>query len=447
MARKKYLLLLIFFAIFLFGTVGFASALEVKLPGLKDNPSLPEYVSYLFTLLISVAGILSLISFAIGAVGLINPNVEAHSDAKDRMKNALFGLALTFAAFLILRTINLALVKPDLTPLPSVAGIFYTNGTDRMPVALEVSDTSTRPAGYNGIIYDCTGTGSGGSGPTLLLWKFPKTGLEGGNSDILGEVNVKRVLCGVTEDIGGIGSFKMAFETPGVYYCYGGCNGEMCSGYMSGAISSSQDNIGEPFNQNLGGVRIVNNPASGLYYGTIFHKETGLWAGGECSLPVINTSQGSTCENVDMPVSAVNVFTWASAISGWRFGFGVTFFSEPHGSNFGAQKRGEGFCTVLNSKIVDPFFVEKANKLIFGKTNSPYFCGYAAGTIAEYKNRYKTFKDKPESIYINGNYMVVLYGNDGKYCQVFSQNIYNANVQPFVATGHSMGDIYIIPIK
>ena len=71
--KNKYLLLLALALVF-FSVAGFASALEVPLPGLSDNPTLPQYVVYFFNIGISLAGILALISFTVGAIGLINPS-------------------------------------------------------------------------------------------------------------------------------------------------------------------------------------------------------------------------------------------------------------------------------------------------------------------------------------------------------------------------------------
>ncbi len=454
MAKNKYFLLLIFLILFLSFGAGFVhAALEVKdypsvfgLVKITENSSLPEFIAYWFGLLIYIAGAISLISFVVGAVGLINHSVEAHGDAKDRMKGAILGLVLTLASFLILKTINPMLTTPTLTPLPATSGIFYYNvGTqERGPVAMQVSDNTNRPVGFDSLLYDCTGKGegSGGTGPVLLVWEFLNTGLETDND--LSQVHVARMNCGNVEDIGSFGSLSMAYETQGVYYCYGGCGGDnMCSSYMSKANTGGQDSIPSPFAGNLGGVRILGN------YGVIFHKEAGLLRGGECSLPIINEGQDSKCEPVDMPVSAINIFKYNTANSATPVGNGVTFYSEPFGSDVGTQKRGEGFCEITNNKIGNNFKV-KAEKLIFGEDNSPYSCNYAKNTITLYKNKYKTLKDRPKSMYIKGNYLVALFGggaNDSSYCQVFSKNAYNLNVQPFMATGHSVGDIYIIPIK
>ena len=180
-----------FLIIFLFVAINSALALEVQLPGLGTNPTLPQYVSFFFSWLIGIAGVLSLISFTIGAVGLINPNVEAHGEAKSRMISAVLGLVLTMASFIIINTINSNIINIQLTPLESVPGVFLTDGTEKKPCPSEVSDTLTLE-GFTTIKYDCP-TGSAGS--PLLVWQFPQAGLEGENGD-LSSVIVAEVPCG-----------------------------------------------------------------------------------------------------------------------------------------------------------------------------------------------------------------------------------------------------------
>ncbi len=115
MKKTNYLFFLALL-ICLFGGNSHAIAMEVDL-GLGSNPTLPQYVAFLFSWLIGIGGTLALISFTIGAVGLINPSIEAHSEAKDRMKGAVLGLVLTAAAFIIINTINTNLTK---LPLPTL---------------------------------------------------------------------------------------------------------------------------------------------------------------------------------------------------------------------------------------------------------------------------------------------------------------------------------------
>jgi hypothetical protein len=117
MKKNKYLIL---FIIFFSLTASFVSAIEVDF-GLGSSPDLSQYLSFIFTWALSIAGSVSLISFAVGAVGLISPSVEMHSAAKDRMKGALIGLILTIGSVAIINTINPKLANLNLN-LPEIPG-------------------------------------------------------------------------------------------------------------------------------------------------------------------------------------------------------------------------------------------------------------------------------------------------------------------------------------
>ncbi len=134
--KIKNLWLLLFFAIFFFLTNSPVFAMEVNLH-LGSN-DLPHYVSFLFSWLIAIAAGLSVIAFAVGAIGLIISvgNAEAASNSKGRMKSAVLGLILTLSSFLILNTINTNFTSPALAPLatnpqptlPTAPGVYYFTG-------------------------------------------------------------------------------------------------------------------------------------------------------------------------------------------------------------------------------------------------------------------------------------------------------------------------------
>jgi hypothetical protein len=440
--KNRYLLFLAFLLLFIFISSTYALALEVKypnIPGLPSlsknpNPGIGEYVGYFFGLGIYMAGILALISFTLGAVGLIASadNAEATSNAKDRMKGAVLGLVLVFASFIIIRTINPTLINPALSPLPGVAGIFYTNGSDQKQCPEENPDTATIPKGFNKIQYTCSDNSD--SNPYLLIWMFPNT-----NFLPIETATVKRVKCNSQEVIAGK-SYKMAFETPGVYYCLGGCGGgNMCSGYMSGAITNSQDNIGVPFSGKIQGVRIVNGPTGGPYYGVIFHKEIGLANGGKCNNPIINQGPGTVCKPVANPAStsAVDIFTLNETPG--SSGDGVSFYSEPFGWNTGANA---GFKLLGGTEIKYPPSSIQAGSLNFN------YIGVSRPN--EYQNICGTFQKCPGSIKINGSYLVAPYSGESTnpYCQTFNLDVPNLKAQPIIASGGgSLSDIYIIPTK
>ena len=434
MKKNKYLLLLVFFIIFLFTSAGFAYALEVQFSGLGSNPSFPEYVSFLFTWGISIAGILAVISFALGAIGLISPNIESHNDAKDRMKGAVLGLALTLASFAIIHTINPSLETLNMTPLSQLSGVYLAKGSDLIVSAQSYTDTSKITAGYNTIKYTCTT----GTGPNLLVWMFPETNLEQGTSNLYSSsVTVQRIKCGGSASISGK-SLRMAFETPGVYYCMTGCGGDnLCQGYMSDANITSQDQIAKIFQNNVKGVMIVSDKTNQLYYGAILHRAVGLASGGACNIPVFNTTDDTACKPIPFPSysSAANIY--AMNKTPLTSGDGVDFFSEEFGPNTGAKA---GFFNQTASTIPFSGIVPDANTLIFSWTN--------IDQPDTYKNKYTNFQSKPGSIRIKGSYLVGLYS--GEYCQTFEgdQIVANLNAQPIVASGGTkIQKVYMIPLN
>jgi len=438
---KKYILLL-FLVItlpFFADKITFASStsggLEItypSIPGLPNinqtNPGLGEYVGYFFGLLIYLAGILSLISFTIGAVGLINPNPEAHSDAKDRMFGAILGLVLTFASFIIIRTINPTLITPTLTPLQGVAGVFLINGAQQKPCPQESPDNSALPVGFRTIQYTCS---NASLAPALLVWTFPNT-----NFGPIAGATVQRITCGGTMGVGGR-SFRIAFEEPGVYYYLG----TGCTGYASPANTSSQDSIESPFGGYIKSVKIVNSPNDDLYYGAVFHREAGLKNGGECSLPIISQAENRNGEcmaiGASINTSAVDIFKLNK--NPGASGDGVTFYSEPFGSAIGARA---GFFPVPDSAIG---FLYAANPqaMTFAWTN--------VAVPNQYKIACKTFQACPGSIKIKGSYLVGLYSKDSanlNYCQTFTTDAENLNAEPIVASGAGkLNSVYIIPTK
>ncbi|MFH1968347.1 MAG: hypothetical protein ABIJ84_03100, partial [bacterium] len=162
-------------------STNFAFALETiyppipGLPPITDDSGLGAYVGYFFGLAMMAAGILAVIVLTLGAIRLIMSagNPGARNEAIDMIKGSVLGMVLLVSSFLILRTINISLVTPSLTPLPATEGIYYFNGSDKKPAPMAESNTSNKPEGYDKILYDCS------SGPALFVWKFPNHNFEG----------------------------------------------------------------------------------------------------------------------------------------------------------------------------------------------------------------------------------------------------------------------------
>lgn len=80
---------------------------------LNENVTLTEYLTWIYRFTLAMAGFLAVLMIVIGGVEYIasGANEKLRSDAHSRIENALWGLALALAAYLILYTINPKLVN------------------------------------------------------------------------------------------------------------------------------------------------------------------------------------------------------------------------------------------------------------------------------------------------------------------------------------------------
>lgn len=453
--KKIYLFFVTTLAVITIFSASSVLALEVKYPNIfgvsiDSNSTLPQYVKYFFNFGLAVAGTLALISFALGAIGLMSPNLESHNDAKDRMKGSILGLILIMASFIIIQTINPKLATITISELPGVSGVYLTNGKDSQACPEQYADTSLIPQGFNKIQYCCDKDCKGGTGPNLLVWMYPKTNFQGNNNQYTG-VNVERMKCGNKIDVNGK-SFTMEFETSGVYMFLG----QDCSGYASTSISSSRDRLEDPFRSNLKSIRIVNDQKNNLSYGAIFHKEIDLEDGGTCSKPLIDgLSNGCQavddgfCCNVGINASAADIFQLSkkSAASG----DGITFYSEPRGWNSGQEA---GVYEVAATKIKGSNYNENAASMRFNYANVNVIPAYYTKCVGYNRENCSlsacvSFKDCPKSIDIKGSYLVALYSSES-YCQTFTEDAEDLNAEPIVASGKKITDlnnVYMIPVQ
>lgn len=99
--------------------------LETALPSIPGQPlpnkGIPEYINYLFIFGLGLVAILALTQMMLGGLTYILAagNVAKTEDAKDMVQQALLGMGLLLASYLLLRTINPDLVNlkaPNLVP-------------------------------------------------------------------------------------------------------------------------------------------------------------------------------------------------------------------------------------------------------------------------------------------------------------------------------------------
>lgn len=471
MKHKHIFLLLIIIVLFLAVNPAFAAVnFELHYPSLPmvgspencaPNECLAKYISYWFTLLTYVAGIIAIISFTVGAIGLISPNAESHNEAKDRMKGSIFGLVLTLSAFVILQTINLSLVTPQLTPLPGAPGIYYAKGSELSPVGMSENDFINSQAhkdGYNQIVYKCS------AGPALLVWLFPKSNLEQGNDLVNGGVRVQKIPCGGSVGVGGSGSFKMTFETPGIYYFLN----DGCQGYSSEANTAPQNQISIPFAGKIRSIKIVNDSAGNTYYGVIFHDAPDIENASNCTYPVFSFKDD--CINLSgldpsssFTAFSADIFTSGKNISS-ASGDGVWFYSDVNGWDSG-NKSGVAY---LSSNNISDSYSNNANAIRFDYTGAisspiadrcdvkaracseedadPSYC-CPCGSPADWKN-----VGCGGSIRFGGNrYIVTLFtnykdksGKEKMFCQSFKKDSPTLSTAGFLPP---LNYISIIPIR
>jgi hypothetical protein len=371
----------------------------------------------------------------VGAIQLILSGVsgdsEANSNAKDRMKGAIYGLVLTLVSFLVLKTINKDLVGPQLDPVgENMAGVFLTDSQKYLTCPKEWPDSSAIQTGFNTIRYCCDADCSGGKGdePKVLVWQYPQKNFGG-----LETARVTELSCG--QDASPGASFRWDFKQAGVYYCLGGCTGSTCTG-MSQVNLASSDSIQGGFAGKIKNVvlsPIQTTTGETIHYGVIFHKETNLSHAGTCTPPM--TSYNGVCQ----PVTPANTFAvdiFQVARDPLSSGNGVKFFSAPHGWDAGQVA---GWYDILPNKITsNPIYSVDPNTMTYLWDGTAIEDGYA-----EYC---KTVKKCPYSIQLNGFYLVALYTNKDNTCQTFDLDVPNLLAQPIVASRNGkINSIKIIP--
>lgn len=92
------------------------AAVPSNLPGLINGGVRTDFISFLkwfYPFLLSAAAVLAVLMIVVSGVQWAGSmgSEQAIKNAKDRLTNAIFGLILAFAAWLILNTINPDLIK------------------------------------------------------------------------------------------------------------------------------------------------------------------------------------------------------------------------------------------------------------------------------------------------------------------------------------------------
>ncbi len=141
----------------------------------KTGVSFSSYVSDLLKIGIGLAGVLAVLMIVLGGIGYISgaSNPSARSEAKKKITNAIFGLILASASWLILYTINPNLLKKTL--------LVKSATTIEQSTSSSNSGVSATSNSYGGSMQSIQNTGeycvdvnftTNGSGPTTKQCGF-----------------------------------------------------------------------------------------------------------------------------------------------------------------------------------------------------------------------------------------------------------------------------------
>ncbi len=440
----------------LFFSFGIAHALEIKpeyyprvpmVPAITEKSKLGDFVAYFFGLGTMLAGAIAVIALAVAGVKLIifSSNPEGRKDAIDSIKGALIGLVLTMASVVIIRTINLDLASPTLEPLPGVEGIFYTNGTEQKSAPRSEVNTANIPAGFTALEYVCKDS----SAPTLFVWRYRLQ-----NLDPTGGVTVSTLSCEKPDlSLSGAGSFKMEYDTVGVYY-FQDIN---CNGYMSTVNPGNQNSIEPTFSS--GGIKSVwihNDPANNLYYGIIFHQSQDVKGTDRCTEPLYITKKEG-CVNVGAGfangIHSATIFRW-NKDNYASSGDGIVLYSEPFGYKSDKINK-EGVLTIKPDAIKDKKEMSLYDPISGKKGSSELDFDYTDKNVdIEYEMYCGTFNDCPGSIDVKGSYLVAFFSekvNNGDrdpvpVCAVYEKSVENIKAEEFLM-GYGIDKLVIFPTK
>ena len=155
--------------------------LLVPLPGegrmITHVTNFSTYVIFMFQLLIGVAVALAVIMITIGGIQYMTSELPGgKSDGKEKITQALWGLALAAGAYLILYTIDPNILNSDFTttPVSDIDNRGATPQNPRNPIGNPSSPTTNRPSDANvirdefgnipGAVVPAGNNGGGGGG-------------------------------------------------------------------------------------------------------------------------------------------------------------------------------------------------------------------------------------------------------------------------------------------
>lgn len=434
MFRKyKYSILLIIFLLF-FAT-GFCFALEVSLPGVPENATLPDYIKALFSIGVGLGGVISFLALIIAGVRYMTSagNTETIREAKKSIKSAIFGLILLLSSYLILQRIGgTQLTNLQIAPITTTPDIYLLVGDNRVKRPCPAAVNDTRALDGRIIQYDCR---QGGFNPVLWVFLYDESGYINFRA-------VREVQCGTTQGVADTGSFYYKFEEPGVYlFSQSDCAADSWRWgplLPPGPSSTAAIRGGAP--EVFKSAWIINDSENGIYYGLVAHSQENYR--GKCILSALDnmTSGAKRCINLYYLPNTSSVTIYKYEIGRRPPDNGVTFYSDAF------TKKGY---TQISDAAIGNFYRTPADSIKFN---------YAGTGVSESEQKLcPNFQKCPGSIYIKGNYLVVLTAKDSKstdnlpFCRALFKNdpiLGNIKADEIVATeGRILSIVRIVPIK
>lgn len=336
--QKKYKKFILFFAVvFLFLTVGHAVfALEVSYPRIggvtiTNNTTLPQLIEYFFNVAIAIAGVLGVFSLTIAGLKLLASagNPGAMGEARERILGSILGIILLMFSFILLQTINPALVNPRATTLTASlppGDYIVIDNTGPSTGAMRNNNSNlfgitTAYADSGGVVdnqWEVIPAEGGGEipldakfyinicpvgGKSSILWQYPGKSA----NDAAPGADAQVVPCGqlneTASNVAEIGvsltgqSYKAIPEDPGVYLFHGpGCF-EVSNNNSSEVITDSQEIPNDFKNSGTSSMFILNpDGENDPIYSVVLQDSEGK---GKCTDPYINSTPGKgICINI-----------------------------------------------------------------------------------------------------------------------------------------------------
>ena len=354
MSKKIFLILvLVTVSAFLFNSFCFAQReLEIEyptVPGVETpttvKTALPEYLRYIFTFAIIIAGLLAFGGLIYGGIRYLTSagDPTRMKDAMEQVTAGILGLIILLSSYLILNTINPQLVLPTKPPLtPAISGIYVyvkagcldepdDSSDDRVLINEDTPDLSERlPKDKNGTpqSLQCIEFRSGKEELTVKVYSnvnyspeppAPYEGDPGETKNVTGK------------------SIKLDYHPPGVYLyasgsCAGDCPSDNCKIYQSSSATLPE------FDGRTQSIKFVYDSEGEMRYAAILHEKENFMGEAVVAEPVesgdcidlnalIKLNDPSNNKGVDLSnkVSSITVYLKPT---GEPIGEGVKFWGD-----------------------------------------------------------------------------------------------------------------------